>query len=57
MSEQAASAPMIGRRERLGRLPLLAPLQVRDYRLVWFGESVAVCLAGAVTGLARRMTW
>jgi MFS family permease len=27
---------------RLARLPLLLPLQHRDYRLVWFGESVSL---------------
>jgi hypothetical protein len=27
---------------RAGRLPLLAPLRVRDFRLVWFGESVSL---------------
>ena len=42
MSEQAASLRTTGRRERLAGLPLLAPLRVRDYRLVWFGESVSL---------------
>ncbi|MGZ8513561.1 MAG: MFS transporter [Candidatus Limnocylindrales bacterium] len=42
MSEGAASVGTTGRRERLARLPLLAPLRVRDYRLVWFGESVSL---------------
>lgn len=27
---------------RVARLPLLAPLRVRDFRLVWFGESVSL---------------
>ncbi len=27
---------------RVARLPLLAPLRIRDYRLVWFGESVSL---------------
>jgi hypothetical protein len=27
---------------RIARLPLLAPLRARDYRLVWFGESVSL---------------
>lgn len=42
MSERVGAVAAIGRRERLARLPLLAPLQVRDYRLVWFGESVSL---------------
>lgn len=31
-----------GRRAWIGRLPLLAPLRYRDFRLVWFGESVSL---------------
>ena len=27
---------------RIGRLPLLAPLRFRDFRLVWFGESISL---------------
>jgi len=27
---------------RISRLPLLAPLRARDYRLVWFGESISL---------------
>jgi len=27
---------------RIDRLPLLAPLQYRDFRLVWFGESISL---------------
>ena len=27
---------------RIGRLPLLAPLRLRDFRLVWFGESISL---------------
>lgn len=42
MSERVAPAVQAGGLERLARLPLLAPLQVRDYRLVWFGESVSL---------------
>jgi hypothetical protein len=36
----AAVAPDPG--ARLGRLPMFVPLRVRDYRLVWFGESVSL---------------
>jgi MFS family permease len=39
MSDSVTAAPPIA---RLGRLPLLAPLQIRDYRLVWSGESVSL---------------
>jgi MFS family permease len=42
MSERAGSVAPAGRLERLARLPLLAPLGTRDYRLVWFGESVSL---------------
>lgn len=42
MSEQVGSVAPAGRLERLARLPLLVPLQIRDYRLVWFGESVSL---------------
>jgi len=28
--------------ERIRRLPLLAPLRYRDFRLVWFGESISL---------------
>ncbi len=38
MSESAGLAAHVGRLERLARLPLAAPLQGRDYRLVWFGD-------------------
>lgn len=31
-----------GRFGRVSRLPLLAPLRFRDFRLVWFGESVSL---------------
>ena len=41
MSEQAVAVTR-DRLVRLARLPLLAPLQVRDYRLVWVGESVSL---------------
>jgi hypothetical protein len=27
---------------RIGRLPLFAPLRFRDFRLVWFGESISL---------------
>ena len=48
-----------GRFGRVSRLPLLAPLRFRDFRLVWFGESVSllgdqfhyVALAWLVLGL------
>jgi len=48
-----------GRLGRLGRVPLLAPLAVRDFRFVWLGESVSlfgdqfntVALAWLVLGL------
>jgi predicted MFS family arabinose efflux permease len=39
MSELAAVTAPVG---RLGRLPLLLPLVHRNYRLVWFGESVSL---------------
>lgn len=39
MSEPIAVAAPAG---RLARLALLMPLQHRDYRLVWFGESVSL---------------
>jgi len=42
MSEQAGTLAPAGRRARLARLPLLEPLRVRDYRLVWLGESVSL---------------
>lgn len=42
MSESVGAAVQLGRVERLARLPLLSPLQSRDYRLVWFGESVSL---------------
>jgi predicted MFS family arabinose efflux permease len=28
--------------QRIGRVPLLAPLRYRDFRLVWFGESISL---------------
>lgn len=31
-----------GRVARIGRLPVFAPLRIRDYRLVWFGESISL---------------
>jgi hypothetical protein len=54
-----AGAPPAGRLARVGRIPLLAPLAVRDYRFVWLGESVSllgdqfhvVALAALVLGL------
>src|SRR5512141_899662 len=42
MSEPIATAVPADRFARLGALPLLAPLRGRDYRLVWFGESVSL---------------
>src|SRR5512141_1002915 len=42
MSEPLATAVPAGRLARLATLPLLAPLRGRDYRLVWFGESVSL---------------
>ena len=45
MSERVAPVVQAGRLDRLAQLPLLAPLQARDYRLVWFG-SMAVGAAG-----------
>ncbi len=42
MSGGVGSTAEFGRRERLARLPLLAPLHSHDYRLVWFGESVSL---------------
>jgi uncharacterized HhH-GPD family protein len=42
MSERVGTVAPVGRLDRLAQLPLLAPLQVRDYRLVWFGESVSL---------------
>ncbi|HEX7950004.1 MAG TPA: MFS transporter [Candidatus Limnocylindrales bacterium] len=42
MTEQVGSAAAVGRLVRLARQPLLEPLRVRDYRLVWFGESVSL---------------
>ena len=54
-----AVPPPAGRLGRLGRVPLLAPLAVRDFRFVWLGESVSlfgdqfntVALAWLVLGL------
>lgn len=42
MSESVQPVAQLGRLERLAQLPLLVPLQRRDYRLVWFGESVSL---------------
>ena len=42
MSDGVGSAAELGRLDRLARWPLLAPLHARDYRLVWFGESVSL---------------
>src|SRR5512141_590857 len=42
MSEPMTVATPVGRTARLARLPLFAPLLGRDYRLVWFGESVSL---------------
>jgi MFS family permease len=42
MSEPISVPNPIGRSARLARLPLLAPLLGRDYRLVWFGESISL---------------
>ena len=36
---KTASAGPLG---RLRRLPLLEPLRIRDFRLVWFGESISL---------------
>jgi hypothetical protein len=42
MSEPIAAPALDSRLARLTRLPLFAPLSGRDYRLVWFGESVSL---------------
>jgi predicted MFS family arabinose efflux permease len=42
MSEPITVPAPAGRAARLARLPLFAPLLGRDYRLVWFGESVSL---------------
>ena len=59
MTELDAGPQPLGRLGRLGRVPLLAPLAIRDYRFVWLGESVSllgdqfntVALAWLVLGL------
>lgn len=42
MSELITASAAVGRAARLARVPLFAPLLGRDYRLVWFGESVSL---------------
>ena len=42
MTEPVTAIAPDGRLARVARLPLFAPLRGRDYRLVWFGESVSL---------------
>jgi hypothetical protein len=40
---------------RVARLPLLAPLRARDFRLVWFGESVSLLGPSSTTWRSRAV--